>query len=69
MDLSGSEYWNDWPPQRTRKLRPCPPAFTTSSTFEPSGLRNATEWKSPARAVEAMRSAPGTTNLLRWPSA
>jgi hypothetical protein len=64
IDFSGSEYGNDWPPQRTVKLRPCPPALTTIRTLEPSGLRNATECRSvPARAVDAMRWAPGTTNL------
>ena len=57
------------PVHRTAKVRGCAAVFTTMSTLESSGLRNATDSSPVTPVVEAMRRAPGGTNLLAWPSA
>ena len=42
-------------------------SLTATSTIEPSGLRKATFQALPA-TVEPMRTAPGRTKRVTWPS-
>src|ERR1700722_2272987 len=68
--LAGRLYVKYWPFSST--LNVCAlevSAFRTTRAVEPSGLRKATSSMLPEPNVfESIRTAPGLTNLLAWPS-
>ena len=67
---AGSVYVNDWPFSETLNACELPvSALSTTNALEPSGFRKATSSMFPEPKVfESIRTAPGFTNLLAWPS-